>query len=79
MKNDKINKSTLTDGLETSMTTEFEENGVNLSGGENQKQQSIARLFLFLIDCRRHAKQTVLLCLRKGALSNRELTKNCLI
>ncbi len=35
---------TLTDGLDTPMTTEFEENGVNLSGGENQKL-AIARVF----------------------------------
>ncbi len=35
---------TLADGLDTPMTTEFEENGVNLSGGENQKL-AIARVF----------------------------------
>lgn len=34
----------LKDGLETPMTTEFEENGVNLSGGENQKL-AISRVF----------------------------------
>lgn len=35
---------TLSEGLDTPMTTEFEENGVNLSGGENQKL-AIARVF----------------------------------
>lgn len=36
--------ATLKDGLDTPMTTEFEENGVSLSGGENQKL-AIARVF----------------------------------
>ncbi len=35
---------TLSDGLETNLTTEFEENGVNLSGGEGQKL-AVARVF----------------------------------
>lgn len=35
---------TLPDGLSTSLTTEFEENGVNLSGGEGQKL-AVARVF----------------------------------
>lgn len=35
---------TLADGLETNLTTEFEENGVNLSGGEGQKL-AVARVF----------------------------------
>lgn len=35
---------TLSDGLETNLTTEFEENGVNLSGGESQKL-AVARVF----------------------------------
>lgn len=35
---------TLSDGLSTNLTTEFEENGVNLSGGEGQKL-AIARVF----------------------------------
>ncbi len=36
--------STLSDGLSTNLTTEFEENGVNLSGGEGQKL-AVARVF----------------------------------
>lgn len=36
--------TTLTDGLETNLTTEFEDNGVNLSGGEGQKL-AVARVF----------------------------------
>ncbi len=35
---------TLSDGLQTNLTTEFEENGVNLSGGEGQKL-AVARVF----------------------------------
>lgn len=35
---------TLPDGLSTNLTTEFEENGVNLSGGEGQKL-AVARVF----------------------------------
>ncbi|MDE6737723.1 MAG: ABC transporter ATP-binding protein/permease [Lachnospiraceae bacterium] len=35
---------TLPDGLETNLTTEFEDNGVNLSGGEGQKL-AVARVF----------------------------------
>lgn len=35
---------TLTDGLETNLTTEFEDNGVNLSGGEGQNL-AVARVF----------------------------------
>lgn len=35
---------TLSDGLDTNLTAEFEENGVNLSGGEGQKL-AIARVF----------------------------------
>lgn len=35
---------TLADGLSTNLTTEFEENGVNLSGGEGQKL-AVARVF----------------------------------
>ena len=35
---------TLADGLETNLTTEFEDNGVNLSGGEGQKL-AVARVF----------------------------------
>lgn len=35
---------TLSDGLSTNLTTEFEENGVNLSGGEGQKL-AVARVF----------------------------------
>ena len=35
---------TLPDGLETGLTTEFEEDGVNLSGGEGQKL-AVARVF----------------------------------
>lgn len=35
---------TLSDGLETNLTTEFEEDGVNLSGGEGQKL-AVARVF----------------------------------
>lgn len=35
---------TLSEGLETNLTTEFEENGVNLSGGEGQKL-AVARVF----------------------------------
>ena len=35
---------TLSDGLQTNITTEFEENGVNLSGGEGQKL-AVARVF----------------------------------
>ncbi|MGN1416731.1 MAG: ABC transporter ATP-binding protein [Oscillospiraceae bacterium] len=35
---------TLPEGLETALTTEFEENGVNLSGGEEQKL-AVARVF----------------------------------
>ncbi len=35
---------TLEQGLETNLTTEFEENGVNLSGGEGQKL-AVARVF----------------------------------
>lgn len=35
---------TLSDGLETNLTTEFEEKGVNLSGGEGQKL-AVARAF----------------------------------
>ncbi len=34
----------LSDGLETNLTTEFEDNGVNLSGGEGQKL-AVARVF----------------------------------
>lgn len=36
--------ATLSDGLSTNLTTEFEENGVNLSGGEGQKL-AVARVF----------------------------------
>ena len=36
--------SSLTDGLDTPLSTEFEENGVSLSGGESQKV-AIARVF----------------------------------
>lgn len=36
--------ATLFDGLETNLTTEFEDNGVNLSGGEEQKL-AVARVF----------------------------------
>lgn len=36
--------ATLSDGLETNLTTEFEDNGVNLSGGEGQKL-AVARVF----------------------------------
>ncbi len=36
--------SMLSDGLSTNLTTEFEENGVNLSGGEGQKL-AVARVF----------------------------------
>ncbi len=36
--------SALSDGLETNLTTEFEDNGVNLSGGEGQKL-AVARVF----------------------------------
>lgn len=36
--------ATLFDGLETNLTTEFEDNGVNLSGGEGQKL-AVARVF----------------------------------
>ena len=36
--------ASLKDGIETQLTTEFEENGINLSGGENQKV-AIARAF----------------------------------
>lgn len=35
---------TLSDGLQTNLTTEFEDNGVNLSGGEGQKL-AVARVF----------------------------------
>ena len=35
---------TLSDGLDTNLTAEFEENGVTLSGGEGQKL-AIARVF----------------------------------
>lgn len=35
---------TLSDGLQTNLTTEFEENGMNLSGGEGQKL-AVARVF----------------------------------
>ena len=35
---------TLSDGLSTNLTTEFDENGVNLSGGEGQKL-AVARAF----------------------------------
>ena len=35
---------TLSDGLSTNLTTEFEENGINLSGGEGQKL-AVARVF----------------------------------
>ncbi len=35
---------TLSDGLQTNLTTEFEEDGVNLSGGEGQKL-AVARVF----------------------------------